>query len=62
MRAKSKPVGPELPIFGLDSQEMVALRDLEKAVWQYLDEEISIADLHRAATDVRSIRRKKRAN
>lgn len=62
MRGKSKPVGPELPIFGLDSQEMVALRELEKAVWQYLNEEISIADLDRAALDVRAVRRKKRAN
>jgi len=52
----------ELPIFGVDSQETEALRNLEKIVWMYIHEETALGDLIVAANAVRSIRRKRKSN
>lgn len=60
--ASAKEVGEQSPIFGIDSQEVEALRALEKIVWMYAQEDASFGDLISAANAVRIVRRGKRKN
>lgn len=52
----------DLPIFGVDSQEIEALRGLERVVWMYIHEDASLGDLILAANSVSQVRRKRKSN
>ena len=57
-----RDIGGGSPIFGIDSQEIEALRALEKTVWMYVQEDASLGDLVSAANAVSLLRRKRKAN
>lgn len=57
-----RTVGEAQPIFGIDSQEVEALRNLEKIVWMYVQEDASLGDLVSAANLVTAARRKRKTN
>lgn len=61
-RPVNRNIGDETPIFGIDVQEIEVLRNLERIVWMYINEDASMENLVTAANDVRLSRRKRKAN
>jgi hypothetical protein len=57
-----RSIGESQPIFGIDSQEVEVLRNLEKIVWMYIHEDASMGDLVSAANAVTIARRKRKQN
>lgn len=50
------------PIFGIDTQEIEVLRNLEKVVWMYIHDDASMGDLVTAANQVRLAKRQRIRN
>jgi hypothetical protein len=58
----NRDVGAQLPIFGVDTAEIEALRALENLAWRYVHEDASFGELVSALNSVRAVRRKRKHN
>lgn len=58
----NRDVGAHLPVFGVDTAEIEALRMLENVAWQYVHEDASFGELVTALNNIRIIRRKRKPN
>jgi hypothetical protein len=63
MRTSTKrEVGAQAPFFGVDVKEIELLRTLEKVVWLYVADDVSLGDLINAANAIKADRRGRRKN
>lgn len=62
MTPRKRVVQDNSPFFGVDVQEVEAMRNLEKVVWMYIGEDASLGDLVNAANAIRAVRKGKRKN
>lgn len=62
MKRAVKAVTPTLPIFGVDSLEVEALRQLSKVVGSYLNEDVDLGELSAAYHQYQKIIRSRKNN